>query len=612
MSKEGERREIMKKILILSVLAVILSLSAQVSWAQIPQTMSYQGLLTDNSDTPLNGTYSMMFSLYGTEIGGAPLWTETHPSVSVVKGIFNVILGGATPPTPLTLPFDQQYWLGITIGAGPELSSRTKLTSSPYSLNAGNVSDGAVTTAKLVDNAVTSAKIQPDVVSSVDGVSNDGGNIDLVPGSNIIITPNDSANTITISAASDDAWKLTGNSGTDSTTDFLGTTDDRSLVLRVNGERALRLSPNVTSPNIIGGYSGNTVGRGVVGVTISGGGRESHPNTVYASFGTVSGGYGNTASGHSATVGGGRYNEARGKYATIGGGGPLLDLPDYHNRVTDDHGTIGGGGNNQAGNDNTDTTDAEYATVGGGCSNTASGNFGATVGGGHLNEATASDATVGGGYNNEATARSSTIPGGYSNEANGAYSFAAGRWANAEHDGCFVWSDSSENQYSGPAFFASAAVNEFAVRCTGGARFVTQVDGDGNPILWTYLNPATGYWEKWTASDRNLKVNLAAVDGRDVLERLASIPIETWSYKAQDPPVRHIGPMAQDFHKAFGLGADDRSIDSMDADGVALAAIQGLYEVVKEKDAQIATQQEQIVALEARLAALEKLVSGSK
>ena len=89
------------------------------------------------------------------------------------------------------------------------------------------------------------------------------------------------------------------------------------------------------------------------------------------------------------------------------------------------------------------------------------------------------------------------------------------------------------------------------------------------------------------------------------LERLVSIPIETWNYKTQDPSIRHMGPMAQDFYAAFGLGVDDKHISTVDADGVALAAIQGLYELVKEKDAQIAKQQEQITQLSERLAALE-------
>ena len=111
-----------------------------------------------------------------------------------------------------------------------------------------------------------------------------------------------------------------------------------------------------------------------------------------------------------------------------------------------------------------------------------------------------------------------------------------------------------------------------------------------------------GSWS--TLSDRNAKENFTPVDGRSILECLSSLPMETWNYRSQNPSIRHIGPMAQDFYAAFGVGEDDRHITTVDADGVALAAIQGLYELVKEKDAKIAD-------LEARIAALEALVSRS-
>ena len=105
-----------------------------------------------------------------------------------------------------------------------------------------------------------------------------------------------------------------------------------------------------------------------------------------------------------------------------------------------------------------------------------------------------------------------------------------------------------------------------------------------------------------SVSDRNVKENFETVDPREVLDRLASIPIETWNVKGQEQPVRHMGPMAQDFHAAYGLGTDDKHISTVDADGVALAAAKGLYGLVQEKEAEI-------VELRARLSALETLVA---
>lgn len=103
-------------------------------------------------------------------------------------------------------------------------------------------------------------------------------------------------------------------------------------------------------------------------------------------------------------------------------------------------------------------------------------------------------------------------------------------------------------------------------------------------------------------SDRAVKEHLAPVDGQTVLERVASLPITTWNYKGEDPDIRHIGPMAQDFAAVFNVGDSDRSIHAVDANGVALAAIQGLYKTLQEKDAQIAALQTDVNHLKQSLA----------
>ena len=95
-------------------------------------------------------------------------------------------------------------------------------------------------------------------------------------------------------------------------------------------------------------------------------------------------------------------------------------------------------------------------------------------------------------------------------------------------------------------------------------------------------------------SDVNLKRDFASVDPQQILDRLAALPIGTWSYKTE-ASVRHIGPMAQDFMAAFEVGASDRSIAKVDADGVAFAAIQALNA--------------RLEALEARNAELERQLS---
>lgn len=85
-------------------------------------------------------------------------------------------------------------------------------------------------------------------------------------------------------------------------------------------------------------------------------------------------------------------------------------------------------------------------------------------------------------------------------------------------------------------------------------------------------------------SDRDAKRDIAPVDGDDILRRVAAMPISVWSYKDASPGVRHIGPMAQDFRAAFGTGDNDRCIPTVDANGVALAAIQALSRRVEQLD----------------------------
>jgi hypothetical protein len=101
--------------------------------AQVPQTISYQGLLTTSSGAPIaDGNYNLTFSLYTVPTGGTPIWTETHSSVPVSKGTFSVILGSITPFTGVN--FAQQLYLGITKDSDPEFSPRSVLTSAPSSL----------------------------------------------------------------------------------------------------------------------------------------------------------------------------------------------------------------------------------------------------------------------------------------------------------------------------------------------------------------------------------------------------------------------------------------------------------------------------------------------
>jgi trimeric autotransporter adhesin len=133
-------------------------------------------------------------------------------------------------------------------------------------------------------------------------------------------------------------------------------------------------------------------------------------------------------------------------------------------------------------------------------------------------------------------------------------------------------------------------------------RFVTGIDGTG-ATTWSCVTSNSNSWA--CSSDRHVKENFEDLDGRDVLARLEDVPILRWNGKGSDPSVKHVGPMAQDFYAAFGLGDDDKLISTIDLDGVALAAIKALDRKDAETGSELYALKERNIALHARVAELE-------
>lgn len=673
--------------------------------AQVPLVLNYQGLLTTAANAPVNGAQVMTFRLYNVASGGAALYTETQPSVAVTNGIFNAVIGTVTP---LNLPFNVPYWLSVAINADAEMSPRQQVTASAYSLRSANADalaatatvggsqvtgaitvgtlptanlTGTISTAQIANNAVTQAKLSP-VSGAAPGkvLGTDGSNLqwqsDASSGGTVTSVGTGpgltggaitSAGTInlagtqllpTVACATNQIAKWNGsawacaadNAGPANAfvqdgnafgaTAVLGTTDAQPFEVQVQGSRVMRYEPNATSPNIIGGHFGNFANGIFFGQTISGGGRAGN-NCREPPTGTFTRTCANQTNSLYATVVGGLSNQALSSGAFVGGG-------------------------------ESNTAYGSYDVVGGGSGNTARGNY----------------STVGGGLFNVASGYGSVVAGGHLNEAGGIYSAAAGHRAKVRNatqsgdfdgdEGSFVWADSNF------ADFFSTGPNEFAVRATGGVRFVTAIDGSGNPTRTVRINPngeadfgsqtrqmlnlwgpaeygigiqsgtlyfrtnpnfsATTGGFSWfnggshndsannpgggvevmrlasngtlyvtngtvgILSDRAAKQDFAAVDTALVLDKVAQLPLSSWVYKA-NPGVRHLGPTAQDFHAAFTLGdVDGRTIATVDVDGVALAAIQGLnakleLELSSERAARLAQARE----LETQRAELSEL-----
>jgi hypothetical protein len=171
--------------------------------AQVPRTISYQGILADNLGNYLpDGNHSLQLALYDQASGGNQVYTETQ-NVPVVRGVFNAIIGSVTP-LPTTLSFDRAYFLGVSVDGGAELAPRTPLTAVPYALRAAvaTVAEG------LVPNATG-------VVTSVNGAT---GTVQLVGSGTTSI--NRSGSTITISSSGSGGVGMQGLQSTDGSIDI--------------------------------------------------------------------------------------------------------------------------------------------------------------------------------------------------------------------------------------------------------------------------------------------------------------------------------------------------------------------------------------------------------
>jgi len=133
------------------LIVVLLGFLATSAVAEVPQLMNYQGRLTDDAGNPLDTTVSIVFTIYDDSTGGVPLWSEVHPNVTTTEGRFSVKFGTMAPIDDVVFR-NAKRWLGIQVGADPEISPRTQFISVPYAFRVSTV-DG--TTGGIISGDVS-------------------------------------------------------------------------------------------------------------------------------------------------------------------------------------------------------------------------------------------------------------------------------------------------------------------------------------------------------------------------------------------------------------------------------------------------------------------------
>jgi len=573
---------------------------------------------------PADILYTTYWSNDGTSSGGSE--PAAFVTVPVANGLFTVVLGDTTLANMTAISaslFSQpelqlRIWFSDGVNSFAALSPVQNLTPTPY--------------ATVAESA-----------GSLPGLSvrqNSSGAPNLIGGAldNFV-----AGGTLGATIGGGGATNYYGSSFTNSVAADFGT-------ISGGGGNQIQVNASVST---IGGGQFNQIQASAYSSTIGGG----YENQIQldAFFSTIGGGNQNIIQPYAwrSTIGGGEYNQIQSgaERSTIAGG----DSNQIYTNA--EYSTIGGGEGNLI------QSNAQASTIAGGFYNQIQSNaYNSTIGGGNVNQVTNANATVPGGQFN--------VAGGQYSFAAGQQAYAVHQgafvWADSQ-DASFA--STGNNQFliraaggvgintASPAldlsvnggmdvdqaglnvgttahallFGGNAGEGIGSVRTSGygdsfGLNFYTDFAkrltilnnghvgiGTTNATQLLVVGSGGAYCNGTTwvnGSDRNTKQDFDAVNPREVLAKVSALPITEWQYKVEADGTKHIGPMAQDFHAAFGLnGADDKHISTVDEGGVALAAIQGLDEKV---EARSQDSESRIQKLEAENAELKQSVDELK
>ncbi len=503
-----------------------------------PLVLTHQGRLM-NGATPANGFFDIEYDIYPTATGGTSLWTETHTGVECKDGFFDVELG--TINGFFDVFTDEDTWLEIKIvGEATPISPRTRMGASPYSvISQGVVSShpisGSLDTAKIdIRTTSTGASLR---ISTKEPAQIEIPNLRMTgnsTGANFSMTGDPDFDLLRLSADADSAKiRISGQSIGDPDFDLLRLTGGGGVgEIKISGDPdfdLLRLSANADSAEI--SMSGQVIGDPDFDLLRMIGNPKLGEITmkVKNSIGNIRG---ITTEVDSATASFHQWTWASGSVKKN-----MIELSSDDETgtmtISNGEGTRGiitrannSGGSIAIGEEGVQKikmdTDSTHVEI-------AIGEEGVQI-----------------------TMRVDSGAGG---------SFAI----NEPGVGKKVSLDSDGDGYLAGKLGIGVLVPTHPLQLISGAHVT-----------------AGGTWTN--ASDKDLKENFEEVNGENLLEKIESLDISEWNYKNEADDIKHIGPTAQDFYKAFGVGGDDKSISTVDPSGIALAAIKELYKKSKEVD----------------------------
>ncbi|MFL5763725.1 MAG: tail fiber domain-containing protein [Bacteroidia bacterium] len=578
----------------------------------VPQGFNYQAAVRDNSGNLLiSQPLSFRFSFYSGSSSGPLQWQETQSVTSDSRGNIHLVIGtGTSTGAGLYTAFSNVDWssgtyylkvsIDVTGGSSYTDMGTAQLFSVPYAFYSGttygspgiglidfnDVDLSGISSGKLLkwngNHWVPSIDNHSDTVSyayfSGHSITTDTAyNVLSSAPIDTVLFAYETANTVAAGSAqnavsavsstwSDTAtyafatntWKRNGNA-LGSTAGFAGSVDPQAVEFRTNGIRSLKIDVN-----------GNVLTRNTVNIadlSISG-------NDGFVDAGTF-------GSGMSSNVGAGTRlawlpSKAAFRIGAVAtpAWGDSIDIysfsSGYDNRVgkysmTSGYKCLAGDYTVAIGRKSEASARGAYPNGTGialGDSCTANAQRTISMGRGNLSTLTTA---VSIGTFNKATGNVSLALGSYSN-SNGYYSTVIGYHgsANVKQSG-FLYADASS------AAVTNATANyQFMVRAAGGTIFYT----DSLCTMGVTLFPGSGSWA--SVSDRNKKENFKETDPEEILSKITGLKIRNWSYRSQSRNIRHIGPMAQDFYRLFGVGENNITITGIDMDGVVIAGIQAL------------------------------------